>query len=240
VSGNNNTSDNNITRKDFLKAIFWGGTGLALGGMGFFKIGNNNNRQAAFATHQGIRGGGKGGSTTIPVSESARKSRGIELHDIAAHRTYGIPWPDHKTNGEENDYLRNGHPTYIANYSKGLRHNKLGEVDREAYESFLRAVKKPSFVEWEKVQLGTSEEPHFRLFNPLAGLTFPLQGPDPGGLFTRPPPRIDSAEGAFDEVEIYWMSLLRDVYFGDFDNNKTIERAADDLSSYHGIFGYRN
>jgi hypothetical protein len=238
-NNNNSTSDNNITRKDFLKAMFWGGTGLALGGMGFFKIGNNN-KQVAFATHQGIGRGGKGGSTTIPVSESARKARGIELHDISAHRTYGIPWPDHKTNGEENDYRKNGHPTYIANYSKGLPHNKLGEVDREAYETLLRAVKNPSFEQWENVRLGTFEEPHFRLFNPLAGLTFPLQGPDPGGLFTRPPPRIDSAEGAFDEVEVYWMSLARDVYFGDFDNNKTIERAADDLSSYRGIFGYRN
>ena len=106
--------------------------------------------------------------------------------------------------------------------------------------AFLERAKNPSFAEWEKVQLGTFEGPHFRLFNPLAGLTFPLQGADPGGLFTPPPPRIDSAEGAFDEVEVYWMSLLRDVYFGDFENNKTVERAADDLSSYRGIFGYKN
>ena len=137
------------------------------------------------------------------MSESARKAFGHKIHDIADQRTYGIPWPDHKTNGEEDDYRKNGNPTYIANFSKGLRHNKLGEVERESYESFLKAAKNPSFTEWEKVQLGTFEGPHFRLFNPLAGLTFPLQGPDPGGLFTPPPPRIDSAEGAFDEVEVY-------------------------------------
>jgi hypothetical protein len=205
-------------------------------------MGNNNNRQAAFATSQvSSRGNGvSGDSALVPLSEAARKARGHELHRIADERTYGIPWPDHPTNGEENDYRKNGHPTYIANYSKGLRHNKLGEVDRESYESFLRAARNPSFQEWDKVQLGTFEEPHFRLFNPLAGLTFPLQGPDPAGLAIPPPPRIDSREGAFDIAENYWMSLVRDVYFGDFDTNDRVARAADDLSSYRGIFGYRN
>jgi hypothetical protein len=37
----NNLSDSKITRRDFLKAMFWGGTGLALGGMGFFNIKNS-------------------------------------------------------------------------------------------------------------------------------------------------------------------------------------------------------
>jgi hypothetical protein len=207
---------------------------------GFFRMGNSgNNKQVAFATSQRSGGGGRG-STPVPVRESARKARGFKLRKRAAERTYGIKWPDHPTNGEEDDYRKNGHRTYIANYSKGLRHNKLGEVDRESYESFLRAAKSPSFAKWEKVQLGTFKEPHFRLFNPLAGLTFPLQGPDPAGLAIPPPPRIDSPKGAFDEVEVYWMSVVRDVYFGDFDSNDKIERAANDLSSYRGIFGYQN
>ena len=207
---------------------------------GFFRMGNSgNNKQVAFATSQRSGGGGRG-STPVPVRESARKARGFKLRKRAAERTYGIKWPDHPTNGEEDDYRKNGHRTYIANYSKGLRHNKLGEVDRESYESFLRAAKSPSFAKWEKVQLGTFKEPHFRLFNHLAGLTFPLQGPDPAGLAIPPPPRIDSPKGAFDEVEVYWMSVVRDVYFGDFDSNDKIERAADDLSSYRGIFGYQN
>ena len=203
-------------------------------------MGNSrNNKQVAFATSQRSGGGGRG-STPVPVRESARKARGFKLRKRAAERTYGIKWPDHPNNGEEDDYRENGHRTYIANYSKGLRHNKLGEVDRKSYESFLRAAKSLSFAEWEKVQLGTFEEPHFRLFNPLAGLTFPLQGADPAGLSTSLPPRIDSAKGAFDIAEVYWMSLVRDVYFGDFDSNDKIARAADDLSSYRGIFGYKN
>ena len=68
-NNNENTSNNNISRKDFLKAIFWGGTGLALGGMGFFKIGNNNsnNKHVAFATTtQGSSGRGRFTSRKIP------------------------------------------------------------------------------------------------------------------------------------------------------------------------------
>jgi hypothetical protein len=204
-------------------------------------MGNSgNNKQVTFATSQGSGDGERGGSTPVPVRESARKARGFKLRKRAAERTYGIKWPDHLNNGEEDDYRENGHRTYIANYSKGLRHNKLGEPDRESYKSFLRAAKSPSFAVWEKIQLGTFEEPHFRLFNPLAGLTFPLQGADPAGLSTSPPPRIDSTKGAFDIAEVYWMSLVRDVYFGDFHNNDRVARAADDLSSYRGIFGYQN
>jgi hypothetical protein len=204
-------------------------------------MGNSgNNKQVTFATSQGSGHGERGGSTPVPVRESARKARGFKLRKRAAERTYGIKWPDHPNNGEEDDYRENGHRTYIANYSKGLRHNKLGEPDRESYKSFLRAAKSPSFAVWEKIQLGTFEEPHFRLFNPLAGLTFPLQGADPAGLSTSPPPRIDSTKGAFDIAEVYWMSLVRDVYFGDFHNNDRVARAADDLSSYRGIFGYQN
>jgi hypothetical protein len=31
-------------------------------------------------------------------------------------------------NGEEASYRRGGQPSYVANYSKGLRHNGFGEV----------------------------------------------------------------------------------------------------------------
>nr|MDQ3984301.1 hypothetical protein [Thermoproteota archaeon] len=184
----NNLSDSKITRRDFLKAMFWGGTGLALGGMGFFNIKNSNNkRQFAFA--DGGSNGDGHSSVRLPMSESERKARGFELREEAAERTYGIEWPDHRNNGEEEDY------PYIANYSKALRHNKLGEVEKESYRSFLRAVEAGTFEAWEQVELGTFEEPHLRLFNPIAGLTFPLVGPDPFGLFMPPAPRIDSPEG---------------------------------------------
>ena len=68
------------------------------------------------------------------MSESERKTIGFEFRKELAERTYGIEWPDHPNNGEEKDY------PYIANYSKALRHNKLGEPDKDSYKTFLRAV----------------------------------------------------------------------------------------------------
>jgi hypothetical protein len=225
----NNISDSRITRRDFLKAMFWGGTGLALGGMGFFNIKNGkNNKQFAFAHPDGGNGNGNS-SVKLPMSESERKSIGRELREDAAERTYGIEWPDHPNNGEEEDY------PYIANYSKALRHNELGEPDKDSYKIFLRAVESGKFEDWEKVELGTFEEPYLRLFNPVAGLTFPLEGPDPYGLFMPPAPRIDSPEGAADIAENYWLAVTRDVYVGDYDSNKTIAQAAEDLSSFSGF-----
>jgi hypothetical protein len=211
--------------------MFWGGTGLALGGMGFFNIKNSNNkRQFAFA--DGGSGNGNGGSSVrLPMSESERKALGIELRKDAIENAYGIEFPDHPNNREEEDY------PYIANYSKALRHNELGEPDKDSYRSFLRAVEAGTFEAWEQVELGTFEEPYFRLFNPVAGLTFPLESADPFGLFMPPAPRIDSPEGAADIAENYWLAVTRDVYLGDYNSNRTIAQAAEDLSSFSGYFG---
>ena len=236
----NSTSDNNITRKDFLKALFWGGTGVVLGGMGLFKMGNrsNGNTQSAFAWNNGGSGGRGGSTTKLPVSEEERKRMGFEIRKRAAERTYDIKWPDHPNNGEEDDYRENGHRTYIGNYRKGLIHNKLGEPDRESYESFLRAARTGTFEAWEEVKVAIPERgDSLKFFNPLAGLTFSLIGPDPFGLAMPPAPRIDSEEGGGEMAEVYWMALARDVPFNEYGNSKLIERAAEDLSSFSDFHG---
>ena len=237
-NNDNNLSDGKITRRDFLKALAWGGTGLALGGMGFFNMKNNNNsRQFAFA--EGNGGGGRG-DAILPMSESERKKMGFEIRKRAAERTYGVEWPDHPNNGEEDDYRENGHPTYIANYSKGLMHNKLGEPDRESYESFLRAAKTGTFEAWEQVKVAIpGRGDALKLFNPLAGLTFSLVGPDPFGLAQPPAPRIDSSEGGGEMAELYWMALARDVNVNEYEDSKLIARAAEDLSSFSDFHGLK-
>jgi hypothetical protein len=57
-----------------------------------------------------------------------------------------------------------------------------------------------------------------------------------------PAPRIDSPEGAADIAENYWLAVTRDVYVGDYDSNRLIAQAAEDLSSFSGfpnIGGFR-
>jgi hypothetical protein len=231
--------DTKLTRLEFLKILFWGGTGVMLGSLGFFRIGNiGNYKQLAFADNRGGGGGGDA-SKTFPMTESQRRARGFEIRRKAADMTYGIEWPKHPNNGEENDYRENGKPTYIANYTKGLPHNKRGEPDREAYRSLLRALESGDPKDFENIEVGNPDPNGLRFFNPQAGLTFTLEGPDPFGLSQPPAPRIDSAEGAAEMAELYWMSLVRDVNFTDFDNddNKLIQRAAEDLSTYSAFYG---
>ena len=243
VSDNDNLSHGKITRRDFLKALFWGGTGLALGGLGIFGRFGNNNIQSAFASSEL----GKDLSNTNTMSESERRAKGFMIRKDAAENAFGRPFPPHPNNGEENDYRNSdGQLSYIANFTKGLPHNKIGEVDPEAYRSLLRALESGDPREFENIMVAfPGPDPMaFRLVNPQAGLAFDLEGPDPFGLFQPPAPRIDSVEGAVEMAELYWMALVRDINFTDFDgndnnNNRLISRAAEDLSKYSAFRGPR-
>src|SRR3954447_8135065 len=69
-------------------------------------------------------------------ASDARRYR-HEMADLAAARLH----PPHVTNGEETEYQNPaGQLSYIANYSKALPHNQLGEVDPAAYRALLRAL----------------------------------------------------------------------------------------------------
>ena len=89
----------------------------------------------------------------------ARQSR-LDSAEIVSR----LPWPDQINNGEEGDY------PYLANYSKGLPHNDVGEVDTDAYNTLLRALSTEDNVDFERIPAGCEE---FRkLVNPQSGLAF--------------------------------------------------------------------
>src|SRR5262247_2757528 len=64
-----------------------------------------------------------------------RQKEAYRIRVEAARRERELPPANHPTNGDEQRY-----PNKIASYSKGLPHNRLGEVDRAAYASLIRAV----------------------------------------------------------------------------------------------------
>ena len=88
-------------------------------------------------------------STTVTSASSAKADPGpvsdVDRDDIervldsyenrvqAARAETKIPVPRQITNADERRY-----PNFIGNFSKGLPHNSLGEVDRNAYLSLLR------------------------------------------------------------------------------------------------------
>jgi len=60
-----------------------------------------------------------------------------------------IPVPQQVTNWDETNF-----PNHIGNYSKGLVHNGIGEVDSNSYQSLLNAVSSGNPSAFEQIQLG--------------------------------------------------------------------------------------
>jgi hypothetical protein len=131
------------------------------------------------------------------------------------------PAVTHPVNGDETRF-----PKRIGNYSKGLPHNALGEVDASAYSSLTRALASGSEADFEAILLGGTN----KLTNPRAGLAFALEGADAHAVVIRAAPAFSSAEEAGEIVENYWMALLRDVRFADYATHPLAAAAATDLS----------
>jgi hypothetical protein len=159
------------------------------------------------------------------TSASTRLSTGYRLRLESAARAYSTRFPSHPTNGEEADY-----PGYVGMYSKGLPHDDLGEVDPAAYRALLQAVQAGRAADFEAIPMGTS--PIRPQLGPQGGLAYDLMGPDTHRFVVPPPPRIDGAWGAAEMAEIYWMALLHDVKFAEFETNPLVAEACADLSTF--------
>lgn len=158
---------------------------------------------------------------------SARKRRdaAYRLRQDAAEAHLRTPLVDHLDNHDEEL-----HPNFIGNYSKGLPHNELGEVDPSAYHALLRALATRHPRDFEAIPLGAPAGHARKLVNPQAGLAFDLEGADSHGLTQRPAPALCSPEAAGEMLENYWAALARDIPFSEYPSNPLIRIAAADLS----------
>ena len=141
-----------------------------------------------------------------------------------------VPIPRQITNGDEQRY-----PNFIGNYSKGLPHNAIGEVDPSAYRSLLNAVRRGTAAAFEQVR---SAAPPTRLVNPLAGVAFDLEGTDSHQTMIPMFPSVASQALADQAVELYWQALCRDVNFTDYVTNATPRAAVSELQAlptYAGV-----
>src|SRR5215510_272052 len=162
------------------------------------------------------------------ASGHKRRNQVYQIRVDAARSEKNRPVAEHPTNGDEDLY-----PNKIGNYSKGLPHNSLGEVDVRAYDSLIRALSTGTPADFEDVVIGGS----VKLTNPQAGLAFDMQGPDSHSLSIRPAPAFSSAEEAAEIAENYWMALNRDVSFSEYESNPLTTNAADDLSRFSDFRG---
>ena len=160
-----------------------------------------------------------------------RRKQAANLRIDAANAERALPIPAHPDNGDEALY-----PTRIGNYSKGLKHDPLtGEVDAAAYNALLAAIASGNNADFDSVVtrgLYGCPDPlrRRRQVNPQSAYTFDLEGTDSHQLAMRAAPAFASAEEAGEMVELYWMALLRDVNFTDYDSNPIAQKAAGDLS----------
>jgi hypothetical protein len=170
-----------------------------------------------------------------PISRRLRSRRNREE---AAEAQFLEPNPLHPNNGDEARY-----PSRIGNSTKGLAHDPTtGEVVPAAYDALLAALRSGDFNDMEQLaadgHLGCANPAHRRRFvNPQSAYAYDLEGIDSHQLTMRPAPAFASAEEAGEMVELYWMSLLRDVSFAEYPTNGIAMDAAKDLSTLSDFRG---
>jgi hypothetical protein len=173
-----------------------------------------------------------------PQGGRARAEGSEDLRNRVAEAESNVAIPQHQDNGDEARY-----PNKIGNYSKNLKHDtNTGEVDLPAYEALIGAISSGRFSEFEAL----ATNGHFgsidptvqrRLVNPGSGYAFDLEGTDSHQMTLRPAPAFASAQEASEMVEIYWMALLRDVNFADYNTSPLAQAAAADLSTLSDFRG---
>ncbi|MDX1997484.1 MAG: vanadium-dependent haloperoxidase [Thermoanaerobaculia bacterium] len=163
-----------------------------------------------------------------PEIGSARLNSAYQKRIDAADRMLAVGMPAHPCNGDETLYANR-----IGNYSKGLPHNALGEVNAAAYAAWLTALTSGDPADFEAIPLGGAR----KLTNPQAGLAFDTEGNDPHQFVQPPAPTLASAEEAGEMVELYWMALLRDTHFDRYENSALAEAAAKELSDLSDFRG---
>jgi hypothetical protein len=173
-----------------------------------------------------------------PQGGRARAESSERIRLEAAERESNVPIPFHQDNGDEARY-----PSKIGNYSKNLKHDPItGEVDPAAYQAMIGAISTGRYSDFEALATNGhfgSADPTVqrRLVNPGSGYAFDLEGTDSHQLRLAPAPAFASGQEAGEMVELYWMALLRDTNFADYETSPLAQVAAADLSKLSDFRG---
>lgn len=223
MSDRNDLKNEGVSRRAFLHQVGVGAAAAAtVGTVGLPALGTEASAQTAEEVAREIG--------PLPGRKRANKSSKVRV-DAAKFNKTQVAIPDHPDNGDEARYA-----SKIGSYTKGLRHDpQTGEVDPAAYAAYLAAVQSGSHDAIEALVAAG----HFgcpdparqrRLVNPQSAFAFDLQGTDSHQLAMPPAPAFSSAEQASEMVELYWMALLRDVRFEEYETHPVAAAACDDLS----------
>ena len=154
----------------------------------------------------------------------AGRARALQLRIATARRQLRDPFPQPQPNGDEDRYGIVG----LANFTKALPHNDLGEVDPAAYRALLRALRSGRSDDFRRIPLGGS----LKLVNPEGAFSFELQGPDPWQRPLEAPPALNSEAFAGEMTECYWLALARDVPYSRYGQEPITAAAIADLRRF--------
>ncbi|HEX3019643.1 MAG TPA: vanadium-dependent haloperoxidase [Chitinispirillaceae bacterium] len=213
---NQNPSD---SRRSFFSKVCAAGAAVIASGSIFPKLtsGNHLENQAENVFH---------------YNDTSRADKAFHIRLKAAQQQRTLPIPPHPDNGDEKQYYNK-----IGNFSKGLPHNRIGEVDIFAYNSMLYALYTGKPPDFERISMGSPVDQRRKLVNPQAALAFSLEGTDSHALAIPPAPKLNSAEAAAEMVEDYWMAICRDIPFNQYDSNPVAQSAVSELSSLSDFRG---
>ena len=206
-----------ITRRTLL-----GGTGIAVGA-------------AVLASPPSMPGIAP--AAAQPVSADSRpldatfKRRAFEVREACASNNEKIPIAPHPTNGDEARYTNK-----IGSDSRGLPHDKRGEVEQAAWQALYTACQSGDPADFEKIPLGGTR----KLLNPVGTQAISLSGINPTQIAIPPAPALASAERGGEAVEVYWQALLRDVpltELRDDTSNRDVLAATEELNKLDDFRG---
>lgn len=161
--------------------------------------------------------------STPSTNVLTRKSKSLSLRQFAASIQYGLRIPTQTPNQDE--FIYKGR---IANFSKGLPHNSLGEVDGVAYDRLLTAISSGRHSDYEAIPMGGS----VKLANPQAALAYQLEGGDSHSYAAPQFSPFASEQLAGEMVEMYWHALALDVPFSQYGLEPQTAAAINDLKRF--------
>jgi hypothetical protein len=165
-----------------------------------------------------------------PTDPRKRIEQAYQVRNRAALNSRALPVPEQFPNGDDSRY-----PDRLASFTKALPHDSRGHVDGRAYTALLQALKSGSSDDFENIPMGGL----LRLADPQAGFAYDLQGADSCQYSLPAAPEFSGEEQAAEMVELYWMALLRDVRFDEYELHPLARMAADELSAMPGYRGPR-
>ena len=199
-----------VTRRTLL-----GGAGIAVGA-------------AVLASPPSMSGIAPAAAQTVSADsrplDAAFMRRAFEVREVCATNNAKIPIAPHPANGDEARYTNK-----IGSDSRGLPHDKRGEVEQAAWQALYTACQSGDPADFEKIPLGGTR----KLVNPIGTQAVSLSGINPTQIGIPPAPALASAERGGEAVEVYWQSLLRDVpltELGDDTSNRDVLAATEELN----------